>query len=313
MSKWSGLNADEWHDLASTSFVPLSFKSVADHFTAAMDFRQLSPEVSLSRIETQAIVVDRTERLAARADSDDIHISLQVSAGGTIVHNNHSVEVGPGVITVCETNKPFTLNYSEPNQRHIVLQVSRAALGVEDSVISGVAGRRITRANPARDAYASFVSSFMTNRVPFPESALEDYSGILTSLAAAMLRTEDAYSRSFPDHGAALLATMKDFIHTNLTSPNLTPELVAQAHFISRRKMYDLFSQTGLTPSEFIRNERLNLAGLYLSGSKENLSKISDLAFGLGFSDVTTFTRAFTRFHGMTPRDYRMSRANSSS
>lgn len=299
------LNADEWRDIASSSFVPLSFQRVASEFTASMDHRQLSPEVSLSKIETQALIIDRTPRLVAQADSDDIHISLQVNAGGSISQNGHIVPVGPGVVTLCETNKPFTLNYTEPNQRHIVLQTSRAALGVEDAVIEELAGRQITRSNPARDAFASFVSSFMANKLPYPEETLSDMSGVLTSLAAAMLRTENAYSRSLPDRGEALFATMIDFIQANLSSPMLSPEIIAQAHFVSRRRLYELFDVMGKTPSDFIRSERLRRAAVALRDPEQYRSKISDIAFGLGFSDVTTFTRAFSRQYGMTPREYR--------
>jgi AraC-like DNA-binding protein len=305
MATLHALNADEWRDIASNSFVPLSFQRAAAQFTASMDHRQLSHDVSLSRIETQALIIDRTPRLIAQSDSDDIHISLQVNAGGSIIQNGHMVPVGPGVVTVCETNKPFTLNYTEPNQRHIVLQTSRAALGVEDSVIEELAGRQITRANPARDAFASFVSSFMANKTPFPEGTLTDMSGVLTSLAAAMLRTENAFSRAIPDHGDALYATMIDFIQANLSSPMLTPEVVAQAHFISRRRMYEVFEAFGETPSELIRSERLKRAAITLRDPEQLNTKIADIAFGMGFNDVTTFTRAFTRHFGMTPREYR--------
>lgn len=304
-------NADEWRDIASNSFVPLSFQRAAAQFTASMDFRQLSHDVSLSKIETQALIIDRTPRLIAQSDSDDIHISLQVNAGGSIIQNGHVVPVGPGVITVCETNKPFTLNYTDPNQRHIVLQASREALGVENAVIEELAGRQITRSNPARDAFASFVSSFMANKTPYPQDTLKDMTGVLTSLAAAMLRTENAYSRSLPDHGQALLATMVDFIHANLSSPMLTPEIVAQAHFISRRRMYDLFELMNETPSDFIRSERIKRAAMELSSPENSATTIADIAFGLGFRDVTTFTRAFVRTLGITPREYRTGRFNS--
>lgn len=305
MSKVHALNADEWRDIASQSFVPLSFQRAASEFTASMDHRQLSHDVSLSKIETQALIIDRTPRLVAQADSDDIHISLQVNAGGSIIQNGHVVPVGPGVVTVCETNKPFTLNYTEPNQRHIVLQTSRAALGVEDSIIEELAGRQITRANPARDAFASFISSFMANKMPFPQGTMADMSGVVTALAAAMLRTENAFSQSMPDKGEALLATIVDFIQANVASPMLTPEVIAQVHFISRRRLYELFELMNETPSDFIRTERLKRAATMLRDGGQAGLKISDIAFSLGFNDVTTFTRAFHRHFGVTPRDYR--------
>lgn len=298
-------NADEWRDIASQSFVPLSFQRAATQFTATMDQRQLAPDVSLAKIETQPLIIDRTQRLVAQAESDDIHISLQVNACGSISQHGNVVSVGPGVITLCETHKPFTLNYVEPNQRHIVLQTSRSALGVDKATIDSLAGRQVTRANPARDAFASFVSSLMTNRQPFSETTHQEFSRVVTSLAAAMLETEADFSRSFPVDDGAMLATILDFIRSNLTSPMLSPKLVAQAHFVSRRKLYDLFDALDQTPAEFIRSERLSRAAGMLSGNHSQQMKVSDIAFSVGFSDITTFTRAFRRQYGAVPRDFR--------
>jgi len=86
-------NADEWLDVASQSFVPLTFQRVASSFNAEMDWRTLSDEVSIAGISSQAIVIDRTERLAAHAVSDDIHISLQVNARGSVVQGSNIASV----------------------------------------------------------------------------------------------------------------------------------------------------------------------------------------------------------------------------
>lgn len=54
----------------------------------------------------------------------------------------------------------------------------------------------------------------------------------------------------------------------------------------------------GLTVSEYIKNRRLSLAGrdLQMSGSK-----VIDIAMKYGYDSPDSFTKAFTRFHGVTP------------
>lgn len=54
----------------------------------------------------------------------------------------------------------------------------------------------------------------------------------------------------------------------------------------------------GFTISEYIRNRRLALAGNDLAAGKE---KIIDIALKYGYDSPDSFTRAFTRFHGVTP------------
>ena len=300
-------NADEWCDIASQSFVPLNFRRAAVQFTATLDRRQLNDQTSLSKVSSQALVIDRTPRLVSRSHSDDIHISLQVGARGVVCQHGREVPVGPGVVTLCETHQPFTLKYVEPNQRQLVLQISRAALGVDDATISALAGRQIGRASPARDAYVAFVSSLMADRSVVPEAIIGDVAGVVSSLASAMVRTERAYESVLPDHGEALLVTVVEYIGANLTSPLMNPATVAREHHISRRRLYELFEGMGATPADFIRTHRLQRAAAILAQPADLRPRISDLAYGLGFRDVTTFTRAFTREYGMTPRDYRSS------
>ena len=54
----------------------------------------------------------------------------------------------------------------------------------------------------------------------------------------------------------------------------------------------------GMTPGEYIRNRRLTLAGNELLSTD---IKIIDLALKYGYDTPEGFTRAFTRFHGVTP------------
>ena len=54
----------------------------------------------------------------------------------------------------------------------------------------------------------------------------------------------------------------------------------------------------GFTVSEYIRNRRLAEAGMELLSSNE---KIIDIALMYGYDSHDSFTKAFTRFHGVTP------------
>lgn len=54
----------------------------------------------------------------------------------------------------------------------------------------------------------------------------------------------------------------------------------------------------GFTVSEYIRNRRLALAGNDVATSDE---KIIDIALKYGYDSPDSFTKAFTRFHGVTP------------
>lgn len=56
----------------------------------------------------------------------------------------------------------------------------------------------------------------------------------------------------------------------------------------------------GMTLGEYIRNRRLTLAGSELSGSDK---KVIDVALRYGYDSPESFTRAFVKFHGITPSE----------
>ena len=56
----------------------------------------------------------------------------------------------------------------------------------------------------------------------------------------------------------------------------------------------------GITLGDYIRNRRLTLAGNELCATDE---KVIDIAFKYGYESPESFTRAFSRFHGITPSE----------
>lgn len=62
----------------------------------------------------------------------------------------------------------------------------------------------------------------------------------------------------------------------------------------------------GFTVSEYIRSRRLSLAGSELIATDK---KIIDIALEYGYDSPDSFTKAFTRFHGVTPTVVRRERA----
>ena len=59
---------------------------------------------------------------------------------------------------------------------------------------------------------------------------------------------------------------------------------------------------TGYSIGEYIRSRRLYLAGLDVISGTE---KIIDIAYKYGYDTPESFTKAFTRFHGVTPTGLR--------
>lgn len=88
------------------------------------------------------------------------------------------------------------------------------------------------------------------------------------------------------------------YIEEHVTE-DLTADLIAEHVNISSFYFQKGFAMLcGITIAEYIRNRRLALAGNDLATGEE---KIIDIALKYGYDSPDSFTRAFTRFHGVTP------------
>ena len=84
---------------------------------------------------------------------------------------------------------------------------------------------------------------------------------------------------------------------------NITVEDIAKGVGISSFYFQKGFAMIcGYSVSEYIRNRRLALAGNDLLVTEE---KIIDIAMKYGYDSPDSFTKAFTRFHGVTPTSVR--------
>ncbi|BCN29898.1 AraC family transcriptional regulator [Anaeromicropila herbilytica] len=77
-------------------------------------------------------------------------------------------------------------------------------------------------------------------------------------------------------------------------------EDVARQVNMSSYNFHRTFSfMAGMTANEYIRNRRLSLAGQELL---EKNGKVIDIALKYGYDTPESFTKAFTRFHGVAPK-----------
>jgi len=97
---------------------------------------------------------------------------------------------------------------------------------------------------------------------------------------------------------ATALQRSIDFVEDNLLD-DISTEVIASQAYMSSFYFQRIFSIVcNMTLGDYIRNRRLTLAGLEIQSST---AKIIDIAFKYGYESPESFSRAFSRFHGMSP------------
>ena len=91
---------------------------------------------------------------------------------------------------------------------------------------------------------------------------------------------------------------MEDHITENITVEDVAKGLGVSSFYFQK----GFAMLCGFSVSEYIRNRRLALAGNDLLVTDE---KIIDIAMKYGYDSPDSFTKAFTRFHGVTPTSVR--------
>lgn len=100
------------------------------------------------------------------------------------------------------------------------------------------------------------------------------------------------------------MQTAITYIEKNITN-DLNIEKVAESVYSSSANFQRVFSIiTGMTIGDYIRNRRLTLAGQELYKTKD---KTINIALKYGYETAESFTKAFLRFHGVTPSSARKS------
>ena len=89
-----------------------------------------------------------------------------------------------------------------------------------------------------------------------------------------------------------------DYIEDHLLEAITCSEIASHVYVSSAHLQRGFYALTGLTISEYVRNRRLTLAGHELSA--EN-AKVIDIAMKYGYETPESFSKAFSRFHGVTP------------
>jgi AraC-like DNA-binding protein len=96
-----------------------------------------------------------------------------------------------------------------------------------------------------------------------------------------------------------------DFIESHLSDQTLSPKKIAASSRISLSYLYSLFTDNETTVGQFVQTRRLQRAYEVLVADPKGHRTVSEVAYEVGFKNVSHFSRSFSRHFKIAPRDVR--------
>jgi len=96
-------------------------------------------------------------------------------------------------------------------------------------------------------------------------------------------------------------------IKSGFAGQAFSPRDVALKLGLSARYIQDLLQETGKSFTARVMELRLQKARAMLASGRHNRTKVSEIAYGCGFSEISYFNQAFRRRFGAAPTHFRES------
>jgi AraC-like DNA-binding protein len=295
-----------WSEASWDAYHPLEIRSREERFSARMWGCELGP-LAFFRIAAAANTMRRTAEEVAAGDPDCVHFSVMLHGRLSVTQDGRTAVVGRGDILSYETSKPVVARADSPFEA-LVVKLPRELLGGQAARISRLTAVRI----PGSDGLPRVAVPFLrglaygledgtivpSDPVHLAECVLDLALGVY---AGRSLGRSAGGSRS----GTEILANVKAFIEANLGDPNLDPEQIARASFISTRYLHKLFEAEGVSVCQWIRKARLERCRRDLLDPSLGDHTILAIASRWGLPGAQHFSRLFRTAYGCTPSDFR--------
>lgn len=262
---------------------------------------------SANTIADGAVTVLRSDA-KLRQDGDD-RIMIVINRGETpmsVRQFDREVDLKRDEMTVLAMDMPSECATPQSGHSHVIL-LPREILLQPGRMVEALAATRLKTGRMAQLLLSQNVQQLLgadEDLGPSLEAASGDYIAHLAGLVLQLPDTRSAKRQGRkPD---TRIADIRKQIARNYRISDLKPGAVGERLGMSARSIQHVLSQHNSTFSAELMTMRLEAAfGMLRSGATD---PIADIAFKCGFSDLSTFHRAFRTRYGKTPNAARVTK-----
>lgn len=300
--------ADHWNTVIAQAYFPLdlTFRDAA-RFQGRLE-SGIVGGLSLSRLQTEAVQYERHRRHISRTTEEQYLITIPRQSPVEFSQSGREVRCDPGGFILERGDEPYRFSYGAANDL-CVIKIAKPVLAEKlrnpdrfcALVFNGREGIGSLFTTMAQQVQHQSAAGTVAD--PVANSVLGRH--LVDLLALTLDRSSDVATGAASSVREGHRRRAQAVILSQLSNPDLSPEIVADSIGISKRYLHELFAEVNCTVSQFVREQRLHAARDLLQMA--NPGPLSDIAYRFGFSDQAQFSRLFKAMFGQTPSSYRAS------
>jgi AraC-like DNA-binding protein len=300
MSVMSRDTWEVWREQLWSRFVRLESTSSDDGFFGHVS-AAVPDSCRLSTVHSTTQVTERTAVHLRRDPQDYVLFALQIEGHGFIEQDGRQARLETGDFGCYITDRPYRLAFDSPF-RQIILRLPRDRLAERLPCLSQMTARRFDGRAKAGMLATGFIHQMVENGADLTDTILRD----METATAQMFATAIQQSIEGPgDAQIQRLDRVKRRLRAQLRDPELDLGDIATAEAMSLRTLQRLFQTEGLSPSQWVAEQRLTRVAGNLRDPAHAKRSVTDIALSWGFGDLSHFSRAFRQRFGTSARAWR--------
>lgn len=258
--------------------------------------------------ETTALRVERTARLARDSLEPSVFINVQHFGSSIVVQHDREAVTRPGDLVMYDSTSPYTL-INETGMAGDFFRIPHSALALPPKTIRDACAVSLSAGHPLTGLTHDYLRRLAADP-GLPAARNADLAGLpgIELIRAVILTHLGADQLASESRAATLQMRILDYARKHLSDPELSAEQIASAHYISVRHLYGVLAKSGIRLSDWIRTRRLEACRQALATAPADVT-IAAIARRHGFSDMSSFSRAFRAEYGLTPSAWRSRRS----
>lgn len=287
-----------------SSFMPWTPEALSSNFEGRVESIPLESGV-VGRVRMTPIVARKTKSDIARSEGVCIQGNLVISGELKVEQGNKTTVARPGDLALYSSEIPTTLTVKSDRLDGLFDNLA-FVIPVTGNEPPLDAGGKLLNCVLRKHHMLGPLSSCLDLLLKSLYSAEPEELDSLLKATSALLPLSAKHVDDDPltaDHPSHMLRAILRLIDVNIADPNLSPGFVAKNFGVSVRYVHKLLAQYRTTFSEYVTFERLKRIRWELDADVNSRVPISVAVHRWGFSDLSTFNRAFKRRFGFAPSE----------